>query len=129
MGIFLSINGILIGVVTLAAFKIEENLYMNSLVHAQTVAFVVLSFSQLFFSLSIRIKEKSLFEIGIFSNKYLLVSILLSSLIQFLIITIPFFAQVFNVFTLNVRDWIIVICISFIPFIFIEIFKLIIYHK
>ena len=129
MGIFLALNGILIGAVTLIAFKIGERLYMNSLVHAQTLAFVVLSFSQLFFSLSMRSKEKSLFKIGFFTNKYLIVSILLGILIQFLIIIIPFFAQVFNVFTLNVRDWIIVICISLIPFIINELFKLIKYHK
>ena len=124
MGLFLGLNGVLIGAVTLAAFKIGEILYMNSLVHAQTLAFVVLSFSQLFFSLSIRSKEKSLFRIGIFTNKYLLASILLGVLIQFLIIIIPFFAQVFNVFTLNIRDWIIVTFISLIPFIVNELFKI-----
>ena len=129
MGMFLAINGALIGAVTLIAFKIGERLYMNSLVHAQTLAFVVLSFSQLFFSLSMRSKEKSLFKVGLFTNKYLLVSISLGVLIQFLIIIIPFFAQVFNVFTLNIRDWIIVTCISFIPFILNELFKLTKYHK
>lgn len=129
MGLFLALNGILIGAVTLFAFKIGERLYMNSLVHAQTLAFVVLSFSQLFFSLSVRSKEKSLFKIGLFKNKYLIASISLGILIQFLIITIPFFATVFNVFTLNVRDWFIVICISLIPFIINELFKIIKYHK
>lgn len=129
MGIFLVLNGILIGGVTLIAFKIGEILYINSLVHAQTLAFVVLSFSQLFFSLSMRSKKKSLFRIGFFTNKYLLVSILLGILIQFLIIMIPFFSQVFNVFTLNIRDWIIVTCISFIPFMLNELFKLIKFHK
>jgi len=129
MGLFLALNGVLIGTVTLIAFKIGENLYMDSLVHAQTLAFVVLSFSQLFFSLSMRSKEKSLFRIGLFTNKYLLASILLGILIQFLIIIVPFFAQVFNVFTLNVRDWILVTLISLIPFIVNELFKLIKYRK
>ncbi len=129
MGIFLTLNGLLIGGVTLLAFKIGEILYMNSLVHAQTLAFVVLSFSQLFFSLSMRNKKKSLWEVGFFTNKYLLFSILLGIVIQFMIIVIPFFARVFNVFTLNIRDWIIVICISLIPFTINEIFKMMKYHK
>ena len=129
MGLFLALNGVLIGAVTLIAFKIGENLYMDSLVHAQTLAFVVLSFSQLFFSLSMRSKEKSLFRIGLFTNKYLLASILLGILIQFLIIIVPFFAAVFDVFTLNVRDWILVTLISLIPFIVNEFFKLIKYRK
>jgi len=76
-----------------------------------------------------RSKEKSLFRIGLFTNKYLLASILLGILIQFLIIIVPFFAQVFNVFTLNVRDWILVTLISLIPFIVNELFKLIKYRK
>ena len=129
MGLFLALNGVLIGSVTLIAFKIGERLYMDSLVHAQTLAFVVLSFSQLFFSLSMRSKEKLLLRIGLFTNKSLLASILLGILIQFFIIIVPFFAQVFNVFTLNVRDWILVTLISLIPFIVNELFKLIKYHK
>lgn len=129
MGLFLALNGTLIGAATLTAFKIGESLYMNSLVHAQTLAFVVLSFSQLFFSLSIRSKEKSIFKIGFFTNKYLVSSIIIGIIIQILIIIIPFFAQVFNVFTLTLRDWFIVFFISLIPFIINEVFKLIKSHN
>jgi len=129
MGVFLALNGILIGSTTLAAFKLGESLYMNSLIHAQTLAFVVLSFSQLFFSLSMRSKEKSILKIGFFTNKYLVISILIGIIIQISIIIIPFFAQVFNVFTLTLRDWFIVFCISLIPFIVNEVFKLVKSHK
>ncbi|MVX64122.1 calcium-translocating P-type ATPase, PMCA-type [Clostridium chromiireducens] len=128
MGLFLGINGILIGGVTLAAFLLGERLYPGSLVHAQTLAFVVLSFSQLFFSLSMRNRERTLFNIGVFKNKYLLLSILLGICIQLLIIIIPFFANVFNVFILSARDWGLVICISLLPFILNELFKVIKYH-
>ena len=129
MGLFMIINGIIIGGLTLFAFKLGEHLYMNSLVHAQTLSFVVLSFSQLIFSLSMRNKEKPLFKVGLFTNKYLLLSILLGFVIQLLIINVPFLANSFNVFTLTPRDWFIVIIISLIPFILNEIFKLIRYHK
>lgn len=128
MGLFLGINGILIGGVTLAAFLLGERLYPGSLVHAQTLAFVVLSFSQLFFSLSMRNRERTLFSIGVFKNKYLLLSILLGICIQLLIIIIPFFANIFNVFILSARDWGLVICISLLPFIFNELFKVIKYR-
>lgn len=129
MGTFMILNGILIGGLTLFAFKLGEHLYMNSLVHAQTLAFVVLSFSQLFFSLSMRNKEKPLLKIGLFTNKYLVYSILLGFIIQFLIINIPFFARVFNVFSLTFRDWSLVIFISLISFILNEIFKIFRYRK
>lgn len=129
MGTFLIINGILIGGLTLFAFKLGEQLYSNSLVHAQTLAFVVLSFAQLFFSLSMRNREKPLFKVGFFKNKYLLYSILLGFVIQFLIVNISFFANLFNVFTLSNRDWILVICISLIPFLLNELFKFFTYKK
>ena len=129
MGIFMILNGILIGGLTLFAFKLGEHLYMNSLIHAQTLAFVVLSFAQLFFSLSMRNRTKSLLKVGFFTNKYLLYSILLGFVIQFSIINISLFANVFNVFTLTSRDWILVICISIIPFLVNELFKLFAYKK
>ncbi|MCX0382346.1 cation-translocating P-type ATPase, partial [Clostridium perfringens] len=55
----LIINGVLIGGITLFAFKLGERLYADSLIHAQTMAFVVLSVSQLFLSLSLRSNTKS----------------------------------------------------------------------
>ncbi|WP_415277494.1 cation-translocating P-type ATPase, partial [Clostridium perfringens] len=73
----LIINGVLIGGITLFAFKLGERLYADSLIHAQTMAFVVLSVSQLFLSLSLRSNTKSAFSLGLFSNKYLVYSILL----------------------------------------------------
>lgn len=129
MGTFMILNGILIGGLTLIAFKLGEYLYMNSLVHAQTLAFVVLSFAQLFFSLSMRNKNKSILKVGFFTNKYLLYSILFGVIIQFSIINIPFLSNVFNVFTLTFRDWILVICISLIPLLLNESFKLFNYKK
>ena len=50
MGWMVIINGILIGATTLFAFLFSEYLYPESLRHAQTMAFVVLSVSQLFYS-------------------------------------------------------------------------------
>ncbi|EGT3616867.1 calcium-transporting P-type ATPase, PMR1-type [Clostridium perfringens] len=120
----LIINGILIGGITLFAFKLGENLYPNSLVHAQTMAFVVLSISQLFLSLSLRSNTKSAFSLGIFSNKYLVYSILLGIFLQVIIISISFIANIFKVTPLLLYDWIVVILVSLIPFIINEILKL-----
>ena len=78
----LIINGVLIGGITLFAFKLGERLYADSLIPAQTMAFVVLSVSQLFLSLSLRSNTKSAFSLGIFSNKYLVYSILLGIFLQ-----------------------------------------------
>ncbi|MBS5969548.1 MAG: calcium-transporting P-type ATPase, PMR1-type [Clostridium perfringens] len=120
----LIINGILIGGITLFAFKLGERLYADSLIHAQTMAFVVLSVSQLFLSLSLRSNTKSAFSLGLFSNKYLVYSILLGIFLQVIIISISFIANIFKVTPLLLYDWILVILVSLIPFAINEILKL-----
>lgn len=124
MGKLLILNGILIGVTTLFAFVLGEYLYPDSLRHAQTMAFVVLSVSQLFYSLAMRNETKSLFQVGVFKNKWLIGSILLGILLQLAIITIPFTATIFKVYSLTLTDWGIVILISLIPFVINEIIKI-----
>ena len=120
----LIINGFLIGGITLFAFKLGERLYADSLIHAQTMAFVVLSVSQLFLSLSLRSNTKSAFSLGLFSNKYLVYSILIGIFLQVIIISISFIANIFKVTPLLLYDWIVVILVSLIPFAINEILKL-----
>ncbi|MFL0197543.1 calcium-translocating P-type ATPase, PMCA-type [Clostridium sp. WILCCON 0269] len=127
-GVFLIGNGILIGILTLSAFYIGAKIYPDSVMHAQTMSFVVLSVSQLLYTLSIRHNKKSIFEIGIFTNKYLIGAIVLGIILQNIVITVPFLASVFKVFTLTLNDWIFVIILSLIPLIINEIGKLI-YNK
>lgn len=135
----LMLNGLLIGILTLTAFIVgvkyytgETNLFPlfpsniseDALTHAQTMAFVVLSVSQLVHSLNMRNDKKSIFQIGLFTNKYLIGAIVFGILLQELIITIPFLANVFGVFDLNLRDWGFVIILSLVPLLFNEIVKM-----
>lgn len=137
-GAFLILNGILIGVLTLAAFIVGIKVYTKSttlfplfpkdisqaaLTHAQTMAFVVLSVSQLFHALNLRHPSKSIFQVGFFSNKLLIVSILLGILLQDIVITVPFLANIFGVFDLLLRDWIFVGILSIMPLVINEIAK------
>lgn len=120
----LVINGILIGGITLFAFKLGEILYADSLIHVQTMAFIVLSVSQLFLSLSLRSNTKSAFSLGLFSNRYLVYSILLGIFLQVILISISFIANIFKVTPLLLYDWIVVILVSLIPFAINEMLKL-----
>ena len=123
-GLTLVLLGIIIGFTTLLAFKIAEYLYPNSLVHSQTMSFVVLSGSQLILSLSMRSEKESVFKVGIFKNKKLLGAILVGILLQISIISIAPLAKIFNVFSLTLKDWIFVSLLAMIPFSFFEILKL-----
>ncbi|MBZ9688841.1 cation-translocating P-type ATPase [Clostridium estertheticum] len=134
-------NGLLIGILTLTAFVIgakyysgtstlfplfPKNLSEDALKHAQTMAFVVLSVSQLVHSLNMRNEKKSIFQIGLFSNKYLIGAIVLGILLQDFVITIPALANAFSVHSLSLMDWVFVTILSLMPLLlneFIKIFK------
>ncbi|WP_125151930.1 cation-translocating P-type ATPase [Clostridium rectalis] len=143
-GVFLILNGILIGVLTLVAFVVGVKVYTrdpnlfplfpkdipeDALTHAQTMAFVVLSVSQLFHSLNLRHPSKSIFQVGLFTNKFLIASVLFGIFLQDVVITVPFFAKVFKVFDLLPRDWLFVGILSVIPLVVNEIVKVFIRAK
>jgi P-type Ca2+ transporter type 2C len=90
---------------------------------ARTVAFCVLVISQLFHSFNCRNAGRSLFEIGVFTNKKLLSAISLSLAIQIAIIYIPYFQKVFKVTPLAFWDWILVFGFSSLIFILVEVIK------
>jgi len=135
----LFINGLIIGVLTLFAFVygirnfmgitdfnqiIPSDIPGNALIHAQTMAFIVLSFSQLVHSLNLRSFEKSIFKKGLFTNKYLIGAILLGIVLQAIIVSVPFLEEIFNVSSLNITDWSIVLGLSIVPLIINEIVKI-----
>ncbi len=132
-------NGMLIGVLTLIAFIVgikyysgattlfplyPKNISEDALRHAQTMAFVVLSVSQLVHSLNMRNEKKSIFQIGLFSNKYLIGAIVFGILLQNFIITIPALSKVFGVHALSLIDWGFVIILSLMPLLFNETVKI-----
>lgn len=137
---FLIFNGVVVGLLTLIAFIAGAKFYTgdthlfplfpeqideDALLHAQTMAFVVLSFSQLVHSFNLRSRTKSIFSIGIFTNKYLVFSLLIGVLMQVCIISIPPLANVFGVHALTMRDWGFVLLLSIIPLVVNEIIKLV----
>lgn len=134
-GIRAVIGGLLIGGLTLLAFTIglsergsslreSMNAPEDVIVYARTMAFVVLATSQLFYSLTMRNESKSIFQIGFFKNKYLILSIIAGVVLQFGVISIPFFANAFKVHALPLNDWLIVFGLSLLPLIANEIIKI-----
>ncbi|WP_272509071.1 calcium-translocating P-type ATPase, PMCA-type [Clostridium ganghwense] len=122
---YLALNALLIGALTLIAFQIGMTKYSGSLMHAQTMAFMVMSISELVHSLNMRSKDKSIFKIGFFTNRALVISILLGILLQNIILFIPALRNVFKVYFLNAYDWMWIIILSLMPLLFNEISKLI----
>lgn len=135
-------NGVLIGILTLIGFIYGVNKYGDAgvtlvniannpeaLMHAQTIAFVVLSGTQLIHSLNMRSSDKSIFKIGLFSNMYLIYAMVVGIALQMAVIYIPPIARMFNVIPLTLADWGLVIVLSLIPLVINEIIKLFIKDK
>jgi HAD ATPase, P-type, family IC len=130
------VGGVLIGILTLVAFylgiihfgdvSIKEAKDGTEIVtYGRTMAFIVLTFSQLFYSLSMRNSKKTIFEVGFFGNMFLIVSIIISIILQVLLISIPPIAEMFKVTALDPSHWGIVIGLSLIPFAINEIIKVV----
>lgn len=92
LGIQVFLQGVMFGLLALTAFRIGEK-QTGTLAGGQTLAFMVLAFSQVVQAYNMRSK-KSLFAIGIFTNRSLniavAVSILLLLLVLFTPLNIPF---------------------------------------
>ena len=114
-------EGTMIGLLTLFAFNIGCNLY--NLEVGRTMAFVSLGMLELVHSFNIRSEDTSIFEIGLFKNKYLLFSFLIGLILQIGVVTIPPIAKIFNVVRLDITQWFITALISILPIIIIEIKK------
>ena len=129
------IGGTLIGVFTLLAFiigLIEKDITtisamrmasVEALTHARTMSFIVLTVSQLFYAYTMRVDNVSTFKIGIFKNKYLNISVIIGLVLQILLINTTGVAKIFNVQSLNISDWDIVIIFALIPFVINELIK------
>ena len=114
------VEGIMIGVLTLVAFSIGNKYY--GLEAGRTMAFLSIGFLELIHSFNVK-NEKSIFEAGIFENKYLVGSFVLGIFIQVIVVVVPAFAKVFEVVPLNLTQWIITVAISILPVPVIELQK------
>ena len=111
------VEGTMIGVLTLFAFSIGNNLY--GLEVGRTMAFVALGMLELIHSLNVK-SEESIFKVGIFENKYLVGSIILGTILTILVVMVPVFADVFKLQALTPIQWLYTMAISIMPIIIIE---------
>ena len=88
----------------------------------RTMAFLVLSLSQLFHSYNMR-SDKSIFRIGPFSNGMINFSFLLCGALQVAVVLFEPLRTVFGTVLLNGRAWLIVLALSFAPVVVCEIYK------
>ena len=114
------LEGILIGVLTLVAFSIGNNLY--GLEIGRTMAFASIGLLELIHSFNVRTTE-SIFKVGFLKNKYLIGSFILGIFVQTIVIIIPSLANIFKLVPLTGIQWLFTILISSLPIPIIELQK------
>jgi len=103
--------------------------FLPDLEKARTVAFVSMSMFQLFNVLNMRSLKKSLFKIGIFSNKWVTWGLIVTLLAMLAVIYLPFLQNIFQFVPLSLKEFLIISLIASSVFIVGEIYKFVRYRN
>jgi Ca2+-transporting ATPase len=94
----------IVGTLGIFFFELKKGNSLEHLDRAMTMAFTVFVMFQLFNALNCRSMEKSIFSLGLFSNKYLLFAIFASFIMQLAVIYTPFLQFIFGTVALGLSD-------------------------
>jgi len=115
-------RGVLIGLTTLAVFI--SILYLGKGVEsARTGAFATLVLTQLIHVFECKSERKSIFEIPVFNNMYLIWAVLCSLIMILGVLYIPFLQIIFNTVPLSLTEWMIISGLSFLGPVTASFFK------
>jgi len=123
VGLTILAQGAFIAFCTLLAFCFVLFVEKEGLVRARTAAFIVLACSQLFHSFNCRSMTESIFRLGFFTNKKLVLATLVSFLMQMAAVYVPYLQRIFKTEALGLFDWVLVIAISSFPLWAMEVVK------
>jgi Ca2+-transporting ATPase len=90
---------------------------------AETMAFLTLSLAELFRAYTVRSERASLFQIGVFSNKWMQYAVGASMTLLILVCIVPFLQPIFNTHNPSLTAWGVVLGLAIIPAIAEEITK------
>lgn len=122
IGVGILYQGALEAALTLFAYYYGHTHYSEAV--AVTMAFATLGLIQLTHVFNVRSTTKSLFTIGVFSNKYLNGAVLFSAILVLIVIFVPFMNDLFDVVPLNGEQWLVVVLSAFSIIPIVEIVKL-----
>ncbi|MEK7348045.1 MAG: cation-translocating P-type ATPase [Candidatus Eisenbacteria bacterium] len=94
------------------------------LAEARTVAFSICAFAQVSLSFVFRSGQRTLPELGLFSNRALIGSVAAAFVLQAIAVGVPAFREVFHVAPLDTGTWLLVALLAFAPATLIETVKL-----
>ncbi|NLY46350.1 MAG: calcium-translocating P-type ATPase, SERCA-type [Tissierella sp.] len=119
------VQSLAIGVSSLLAYTTALRLYPDNLTLARTITFATLITAELLRAYSSRSQRYSLFKIGVFSNKTMVLGTGFSFLLMLLVLYVPFMQPIFDTVSLSFVNWQTILLYAFIPLIVGELYKFI----
>ena len=110
------------GVLSLAVFWYVFNV-TGDFARANTITFSILAIDSLIYVFSVRSLRHSILQKNIFSNKYLIGTVVVSFAFQMFAVYHPFFQKILKTVPLNLADWSLMIFVFAVELIIIEIIK------
>ncbi len=120
-GLRIILQGIMFGLLSLAAFAIGLKIAPAQIEAAQTMTFITLSASQILQAFNMR-SEHSLFKIGVFTNKNLNQAVLASLVLTAIVVFTPI-GSAFGLVKLPLAAYLICVVLFCIPTVIMEIVK------
>lgn len=105
-------RGLYIGLGTPLVFVLSLLLTDGNLSIARTMAFCTLVFSQLFHVFDCKSERYSVFQVGFFSNSYLVLAVMCSVTMQLAVVYIPALQPVFKTVALTGYQWALILMVA-----------------
>ncbi|MBF0122706.1 MAG: HAD-IC family P-type ATPase, partial [Candidatus Omnitrophica bacterium] len=103
-------------------FSYEQSLGA-SVAEARTVAVTVLVFGELFYLFNCRSLSRSMFSLGVFSNRWLFVGVFLMIVLQVLFIYAPWMNKAFQTEPISQAAWVRILLVCFVLYVLVEVEK------
>ena len=112
-------------IMTISAMLIFYYIYTQShdLAKAQTATFLTVATFEMYQAFASRSVRYPAFKVGIFKNKWLILAVLSSMIVSIAVIYLPFFNPIFGTSPLALIEFIAIILISSLGFIYLELYK------
>jgi len=123
MWVGIAVQTVAITAAVLTAYLIGLRKFSHLETMPHTMAFVTLSFSELLRAFTSRSERRSIFEIGLLSNRYMFYAVGSSLLLLLAVVYVPFLQPVFGTAPLGWAQWEIVLPLLLVPSIAAEITK------